>query len=286
MTSTPVSLDESLSGSWIDINSASQIPSPTLDNASEFPRQRLSMTKSVQNLGLLPFQVERFLQEAQRASNSSNDNFGVSITASQQNPELETVVSDDNSGIYESTESESGSIDHLDAQVFLDSLRQSRARDKNGGKSNNNGPETLSADSYDDCSGCSNRRLVKSLDCSIDQLSDSLSFLSRASKQHRSNVSGANDTTSLQDFDWLWDWTDQPEYFSGQEWKINTSKQEYLMKQRQFYYNRFPSNHDFSSEPDPFSGGDFMSLLFLTNMLSIIIGAGLTYSLLVRRSTV
>lgn len=285
MTSTPVSLDESLSGSWIDINSASQIPSPTIDNSPEFPRQHISMTKSVQNIGLLPFQVERFLQEAQRAGNT-NDNSGFS-RAGQQANDFDHALDDNNSGIYESTESESGSIDHIDGKAILDSLRQFQRIQNQRKESNNNGPDFLPNELHDDCSNYSNIRLVKSFDCSIDQLSDSLSMLSRASK-HRPRSTGANDTTSLQDFDWLWDWTDQPEYFSGQEWKVNAPRREYLIRQQQFYRDHLQDRHSHSDDPnsDPFSGGDFISLLFLTNMLSIIIGAGLTYSILARRSTV
>lgn len=110
-------------------------------------------------------------------------------------------------------------------------------------------------------------------DCIIDQLSESLSILSRASADNTLfNNQGAN----LEDLDWLWDWTAQPVYFTGQEWKGYSPKQEYLMRQRQLYE---------SHGTNAFSG-EVISLLFLTNILSILIGAGLTYSVMTRRTSI
>lgn len=103
-----------------------------------------------------------------------------------------------------------------------------------------------------------------------DQLSDSLSMFSRASAHAETT------NPEFQDSDWLWDWTAQPEYFSGQEWKVSARKKEYMMRQRQLYEEQ--NNNIISRE--------MLSLLFLTNFLSIIIGAGITYSMLMRRSNI
>lgn len=274
MTSTPLSIDESLSGSWIDINSISQIPSPTLEDSPEYMRQPFYMSKSVQNLGILPFQVERFLQETQRIDSSNI--LSQDIQRSQLNIDHE---GDDNSGIYMSSDSESEPADELDRRLRLSSSKKLK---RELGKEGNNNHDDSQL--YNDKVQNSNIKLTKSFDRSLDQLSDSLSFLSKASFQKDATKLGRNvtDTTSLQDFDWLWDWTAQPEYFSGQEWKIRSPKQEHLMRQRQIYCESFKRNR---SDSESFSG-DFMSLLFLTNILSILIGAGLTYSILMRRPTV
>lgn len=294
MTSTPVSLDESLNGSWIDINSASQIHSPMDDDSPELLRPPYSLAESVQNLGLISFQVERFLQEAQRNQNNSSSNsqlnlhqssnatttgfggLGLNVGATQQPP-----CPDDNSGIYMS-DSEI-SVDGLDGKTLIDSLRRHNQQQQHyqqkkqiqmaSSRERNNRIDPHSMDNVD----LTNPRLSKSGDCLADQLSDSLSLLSRTSAF--GNRSNYEQQVNFQDFDWLWDWAPQPEYFTGQEWKVYAPKQDYLMRQRQLYCGDLDKNHAgslFSSE--------VMSLLFLTNILSIIIGAGLTYSILIRRS--
>lgn len=284
MTSTPVSLDESLNGSWIDINSASQIHSPMDDDSPELLRPPYSLAESVQNLGLISFQVERFLQEAQRNQNNSSSNsqqnlHQSSTTAGAGLATQQPPCADDISGIY--TSDSEISADGLDGKALISSLRkhhhqqqhyqqqqQQQQRQAAGLGEGNNPQKYLSTDDAN--------RFSKSGDCLADQLSDSLSLLSRASAfGHQPNFDQAN----IQDLDWLWDWTPQPEYFTGQEWKVYAPKQDYLMRQRQLYCGDLDKSHAgslFSSE--------VMSLLFLTNILSIIIGAGLTYSILMRRS--
>lgn len=293
MTSTPVSLDESLNGSWIDVNSASEIHSPIDDDSPELLRPPYSLAESVQNLGLISFQVERFLQEVQRNQNNSSSNSqlnlhqssnatttglcGLAAGASQQLP-----CPDDNSGIYMS-DSEI-SVDGLDGKALINSLRkhneqqqhyqQKRRMQTAVSRERNNQINPHSADNSD----LNNPKQTTSGDYLVEQLSDSVSLLSLASALgNRPNFE--HQASNFQDFDWLWDWTPQPEYFTGQEWKMYAPKQDYLMRQRQLYCGELDKNHAgslFSSE--------VMSLLFLTNILSIIIGAGLTYSVLMRRS--
>lgn len=271
MTSTPISLnDDSSSGSWIDINSASQIHSPLDDDGAEFITLA---TDSAQNAGLIPFQVQRFLQEAQRNQGSSGiSQQNVHHQSQNQQPTFIGIHEDNNSGIYLSDTDIS--VGGFDSKALIKSLRKHHQRSMN--ESNNNDPHSKSYN-LAFCSA-TGQRLCKSADGSFDQLSDSLSFLSRASAI--SDAVRLNQTKSLQEFDWLWDWTAEPEYFSGQEWKVYTPKQEYLMRQRQMYCatNKNPDDNLFS--------GEVVSLLFLTNILSIIIGAGLTYSILMRKYTV
>lgn len=295
MTSTPVSLDESLNGSWIDINSASQIHSPMDDDSPELLGPPYSLAESVQNLGLISFQVERFLQEAQRNQNNSSSNSQLNLHQStnatiscggggglQQQP----PCPDDISGIY--TSDSEISIDGLDGKTLINSLRrhnqqqqhyqQQKQMLKAGSKELNNQVNSRSFNSIDNVDS-TNPRLSKSGgDCLVDQLSDSLSLLSRTSAfGNRSNFE--QQASNFQDLDWLWDWTPQPEYFTGQEWKVYAPKQDYLMRQRQLYCGDLDKNH-----PGSLFSSEVMSLLFLTNILSIIIGAGLTYSILIRRS--
>jgi len=265
MTSTPVSLqDESLNGSWIDIHNESQIDMPGGNDSPEFLAAPRSMADSVQNLGLISFQVERFLQEAQR-----NRKLTTSQHSLQPTP---GTCGDDNSGIYSSDTDLS--IEASDTQAIIDSLRRLRQ-----GKFD----ETVNADHNSrsrhwTIDGMGLRLPAKGEDWqnNIDQLSDSLSLLSRASAAGEPPF---GESLELQDFDWLWDWTSQPEYFTGQEWKVHTPKQDYLMRQRQLYSSSHNQNGALFS-------GEVVSLLFLTNILSIIIGAGLTYSILMRRSAV
>lgn len=274
MTSTPVSLnDESLNGSWIDINSASQIHSPMSDDSPEFMAPSYSLAESVQNLGLISFQVERFLQEAQK-NNSSNTNANNNINAAQP------VIADNISDLYLS-DSDISAADGQFGQTFMNKLETEQQKQRfNSNSSNNNNINNNNILKHNNqlSSDVINQRLSKSGDCLFDQVSDSLSLLSRASVFGETALDQA---ASFQDFDWLWDWTAQPEYFAGQEWKVCAPKQDYLMRQRQLYCANLGNNPGYNC----FSG-DMMSLLFLTNILSIIIGAGLTYSILMRRSTV
>lgn len=276
MTSTPVSLhDESLNGSWIDINSASQIHSPVDDDSPERLRPPYSLAESVQSLGLLSFQVERFLQEAQKNQGSASG-VGGNQDGQQQPPQAQYQNVDNISDLCFS-DSDMSNEDAQAGKTMMASL-QSRLQSQYN-----------SRNAHD-----SSQRMSKSGgDCFVDQLSDSLSYLSRASlfgdtANLRSSASqGALDrANNFQDFDWLWDWTAQPEYFTGQEWKVSPPKQEFLMKQRQLYSGVSGSSSLASRHDDGryFPSGHIMSLLFLTNILSIIIGAGITYSILVRRS--
>lgn len=73
-----------------------------------------------------------------------------------------------------------------------------------------------------------------------------------------SQTAAARQQQQQQPIEWIWDWTAQPEYFSGQEWKACESKHE---------------------------RGDFMSLLLMTNIVSIVIGAGITAALMRRSNT-
>lgn len=281
MTSTPVSLnDESLNDSWIDINSASQIHSPMDDESPEFMRPPHSLAESVQNLGLISFQVERFLQEAQRNQGGS----GGSATTNPNAPQisgssqglLNPTAMDDNSGVYSSDTDVS--VDGFDFRALITKRLQQQVKE---GACNNESEANLLRKKGLLGGGQSeaNQRMSKSRDCLVDQLSDSLSMLSRASA-----MGGEKSAASLQDFDWLWDWTAQPEYFAGQEWKNSgslASKQDYLMRQRQLYCSDLNKSH----HDGTLFSGEVISLLFLTNILSIIIGAGLTYSMLMRRSS-
>lgn len=281
MTSTPVSLnDESLNGSWIDINSASQIHSPMDTDSPEFLNPPYSLAESAQSLGIISFQVERFLQEAQRNQNSSN-----SLQNLQQNATTSGGI-DDNSGIYLS-DSDLNSDTGPDGIAMMNNLRkyqQHKKRTLSNNESNNNinnndpqrirTPPTVKRGSLEfSINGDAGQ---------LDQLSDSLSLLSRASAlDDQSMTGGILDRTAedFQDFEWLWDWTAQPEYFS-KEWKLYTSKQDYLTRQRQLYC----ANLNNRSYGGTLFSGEVISLLFLTNILSIIIGAGLTYSILMRKS--
>lgn len=276
MTSSPGSLnDESLNGSWIDINSASQIHSPMDNDSSEFlmppfPSTSGEQTETMhQNLGLISFQVERFLQEAQRNQTPSQDGLSVS----QQNVMMSNV-NDDNSGVYMSDTD--ASLDDLGSRALINSLKINQEYDKEQMKikqqcdaSNNNINSNDLLKKFQLHNQPTSKLSKSNGDYLIDQLSDSLSILSRASAQF-------DHQTNFEDLDWLWDWTSQPEYFAGQEWKVYAPKQDYLMKQRQLYNSQ--GNNIFS--------GQVLSLLFLTNVLSIIIGAGLTYSIMMRRPSV
>lgn len=279
MTSTPVSLnDESLNGSWIDINSASQIHSPMDTDSPEFLGPPYSLAESVQSLGIISFQVERFLQEAQRNQNSSN-----SLQNLQQNAATAGGI-DDNSGIYVS-DSELDSDTGPDGIAMMNNLRKYQQQKKqiisnneSNNNINNNDPHRIRTPPNEDSMKFSRVGDPGQL----DQLSDSLSLLSRASAiDNRSTTGGILDRAEdFRDFDWLWDWTAQPEYFTGKEWKVYAPKQDYLMRQRQLYC----ANLNDRSHGATLFSGEVISLLFLTNILSIIIGAGLTYSILMRKS--
>ena len=292
MPSTTVSLnDESLNGSWIDINSASQIPSPMdNNNQPDFLRPVCSTTESVQNLGLISFQVERFLQEAQRNQiNLSQQNLPQQQQQQQHQQHPQQLPpnpnGDNNSGIYMSDSDLS--LDDLDSKALIESLRRHHEQQKqqqqqqqlpNNSESNNiNDPHSEFYHSLGLAQG-----MPKVGDCLIDQLSDSLSLLSRASAQPGEQSCfnyNQGRAAGCEDFDWLWDWTDQPQYFAGQEWKVHTPKQEYLMRQRQLYCAN-------KTNADTLFSGEVISLFVLTNILSILIGAGLTYGILTRRSSV
>uniref|UniRef100_A0A6G1SDL8 Uncharacterized protein n=1 Tax=Aceria tosichella TaxID=561515 RepID=A0A6G1SDL8_9ACAR len=293
MTSTPVSLnDESLNGSWIDINSASQIHSPLGEDSPELLRPALSLAESVQNLGIISFQVERFLQEAQRSGTSNTNN----MSQSQQQPpptqdgqQQQQYPNIDNISDICLSDSDLSAAEELQSsKALLDNLRRHHARRHHHDQtSNNTDNNSQSLPDYQRA-----QRSPKSGDLLVDQLSDSLSILSRDSMFNetclRASAAGLNiDQTgaTVTDFDWLWDWTSQPEYFTGQEWKVSASKQDYLLKQKQLYCASLASNNS-QHGPERYYSGDMMSLLFLTNILSIIIGAGLTYSILMRRSNI
>lgn len=268
MTSTPVSLNESLNGSWIDINSASQIHSPIDNDSPEHLRPPYSLAESVQSLGLLSFQVERFLQEAQKSQGGA----GASNQDGQQQQPYHNV---DNISDLCFSDSDVSADCIRTSKPMMDSLREYH-------NSSQHQHQYHPSNTHNEGS----RRISKNGDCFVDQLSDSLSLLSRASLFGEAGLrSSASQNTldqanSFEDFDWLWDWTAQPEYFTGQEWKVSPPKQEHMMRQRQLYSgSRFSNKHD-----EKLFSGEIMSLLFLTNILSIIIGAGITYSILMRRS--
>lgn len=250
--------DESLEGSWVDIHSATQIHSPidNIDSPEPAIRSPYSMVESVQSLGLISFQVERFLQEAQRNQQNSNSQLNLSQTNNN------SPVGEDSLSLAYLSDTDDG-FDHKAFAHALKVHRQNQNTESNNNDLNYNKPSSQSL---------LNRKVSKSGDCLVDQLSDSLSLLSRASGIGESN---------FQELDWLWDWTAQPEYFTGQEWKVYAPKQEYLMRQRQLYCSDL--NRD--AEGKPFST-DMASLLFLTNVFSIVIGAGLTYSILARKNGV
>lgn len=295
MTSTPVSLnDESLNGSWIDINSASQIHSPLSEDSPEFTGPSYSLAESVQSLGLISFQVERFLQEAQRtgASNASNmsQSYSQPPPDNQQQQQNQYQNIDNISDICLSDSDLSAAEELQSSKALLDNLRRHHARRHQSNQPSNiidNSPFSLQDNQLLSSEFQPAQRLSKSGECLFDQLSDSLSILSRDSMFNenclRANASVNLDKTgTAADFDWLWDWTAQPEYFTGQEWKVNTPKQDYLLKRKQSYCASMASKDQHHT--DRYYSSDMMSLLFLTNILSIIIGAGLTYSILMRRS--
>lgn len=267
MTSTPVSLnDESLNGSWIDINSASQIHSPVDDDSPERLRPPYSFAESIQSLGLLSFQVERFLQEAQKNQDSSGGQ------GEQQQSRYQNI---DNISDLCFSDSDTSVDGAQEGKVMMDTLRE-----------HNNGSRSQSLYLSGNTNNDSTHGLTKRGGDFVDQLSDSLSFLSRASLFGETDLRSSASPNHLNQtgdfhFDWLWDWTAQPEYFTGQEWKVSAPKQEYLMRQRQLYGGSSLASRQ--NDGRLFSG-QIMSLLFLTNILSIIIGAGLTYSILMRRS--
>ena len=277
MTSTPVSLnDESLNGSWIDINSASQIHSPMGDDSPEYLRPPHSLAESVQNLGMISFQVERFLQEAQK-KNYSDNNSGNNNNGGQQQ------IVDNISDMYLSDSDLSTDGIHGDKSVFDHMKKHNKQlwQTKDLNDTNDNILKCVTPDAFSE-------RLSKRGESLLDQVSDSLSILSRASFMAETGNCLPFDIDSTevqyQDLDWLWDWTTQPEYFTGKEWKIQTSKQrELFMKHQSSFCSDFSGNHDANGKYIP---GEMVSLLFLTNVLSIIIGAGLTYSVLMRRSTI
>lgn len=278
MTSTPVSLnDESLNGSWIDINSASQIHSPVDDEAPERLRPPYSLAESVQSLGLLSFQVERFLQEAQKNQVGASGSGTQDGQQQQQQSQQQFYRNVDNISDLCFSDSDMSAEGVQSGKAMMESLREhNNSRSKSQRKYNSS--NTNNDDS---------RRMSKSGDCFVDQLSDSLSFLSRASLFGEAGLCSSasqntlDQTNTLQDFDWLWDWTAQPEYFTGQEWKVSPPKQEFLLKQKQLYGGAADLANRHNGK---FFSGHIMSLLFLTNILSIIIGAGITYSILMRRS--
>lgn len=294
MTSTPVSLnDESLNGSWIDINSASQIHSPMDDDSPEFTRPPHSLAGSAQNLGLISFQVERYLQEAQKNTNTQQQDGGQQ-QQQQQYPNIDNIsdICLSDSDLSTTEELAQGS------KALLDNLRRHHNRTKNqqhninsSNSNDNNSTSMLDFDMSADNMQQS-QRLFKIGDCLVDQLSDSLSILSRASMLYETGIktgtSGSDQNATannqFQDFEWLWDWTAQPEFFTGQEWKVCAPKQDYLLRQKQIYCASLPRGVNGGHER--YYSGDIMSLLFLTNILSIIIGAGITYSMLMRRSNI
>lgn len=301
MTSTPVSLnDESLNGSWIDINSASQIHSPLGEDSPELTGPEVSLAESVQNLNIISFQVERFLQEAQR-SGTSNTN---TMSQSQQQPppsqdgqqqQQQQYPNIDNISDICLSDSDLSAAEELQSsKALLDNLRRHHARRHHHQQQQNLDQASNNTDIYSQSSPDYQRarRSSKSGDYLVDQLSDSLSILSRDSMFNetclRASAAGLNldQTGAVTDFDWLWDWTSQPEYFTGQEWKVNASKQDLLLKQKQLYCASLAQSNNNQHNPERYYSGDMMSLLFLTNILSIIIGAGLTYSILMRRSNI
>lgn len=271
MTSTPVSLnDESLNGSWIDINSASQIHSPMDDDSPEFLRPPYSLAESVQNLGLISFQVERFLQETQRNNSQSNltttTNNGSQQQTSSNNQQQQ--IADNISDMYLSDSDLSTDRLPSNNKPFVDSLRKHNQSQQQYNPSNNNNNIDMASFlqfNHQVSPGDLSQKPPKSGDCLLDTFSDSLSLLSRASLFAETNLDQA--ARELQEFNWLWDWTAQPEYFSGQEWKMTNPKQSYLIQQ---------SEHDESAR--------FITMLLFTNIISVLIGSGLTYMMIMRRS--
>jgi hypothetical protein len=304
MTSTPVSLnDESLNGSWIDINSASQIHSPLGEDSPELIRPALSLAESVQNLGIISFQVERFLQEAQKSGANSSNTMSQSYSQQSQDGQQQQLLQqqqqqqqqqypniDNISDICLSDSDLSAAEELQSTKAVLDNLRRQHHARRHHQNHSSNITDNISQSLMDNQMSPDyqrTQRFSKSRDCLVDQLSDSLSILSRDSLFNeqclRASASmNLDETGTVTDFDWLWDWTSQPEYFTGQEWKVSAPKQDYLLKQKQLYCASLASDN----HPERYYSGDMMSLLFLTNILSIIIGAGLTYSILMRRSNI
>lgn len=240
-----------------------------MDNDSpEYLRPPHSVAESVQNLGIISFQVERFLQEAHKLNNNDSN-----IDTNNVNNDGQMQIVDNISDMYLSDSEQS--TDGLQGnKSLIDNLRKHhRKYQYNYSDKNDNFMNQMSAELIGD-------RLSKSGECLFDQVSDSLSILSRASLMA--------DTVQQQqqqhfDLDWFWGWTSKPEYFTGQEWKVCPPKQqELMMKPRSSYCPNSDQEHGNTKN---FSG-DMVSLLVLTNILSIIIGAGLTYSVLMRRSNV
>lgn len=274
MTSTPVSLnDGSLEGSWVDIRCATlnqakapnENPSPESLDCRASP---YSMVESMHNLGRVSFQVQRFLQESQRSAAN------IATSSSQADICRLNNMNDDTQSLVYLSDSE-GSQDGFDRKALYESLKLHNGA---GAMDGNIDHQTINMNDLQYNKNQTNnlpfpqqRKSSKIGDCLADQLSDSLSLLSRASGGVIPKES------NFEELDWIWDWTAQPEYFTGQEWKVYAPKQEYLMRQRQLYKN---------PEGESTYSTDVASLLVLTNVLSIIIGAGLTYGILVRKNGV
>lgn len=299
MTSTPVSLkDGSLEGSWVDIRcatitqtSANPTNEYTIPDNSDQCRSSPYCMIGNNNTGRVSFQVQRFLQESQRATDTNN----LGTSSSQTNISQLNIANDDSQSlVYLSDDSDELSRDGFDSKALFESLKAHNTScsmsvqfmDSNTIIQNNPEATTTRATTLNTndlqqynkqlinnnpINAQQQKSVFRNADYTPDQLSDSLSLLSRAS----GGVIGAGES-DFQELDWLWDWTAQPEYFTGQEWKVYVPKQEYLLRQRQLYRN----NDEHSI------GKDMASLLVLTNVLSIIIGAGLTYGILARKNGV
>lgn len=326
MTSKPVSLnDDSLEGSWVDIRGVPSQCNASSESLGDYRSSPYSMVESTQNLGMLSYQVQRFLQDSQRTiahipSSRSQQNLTQSNGNNiQSNEDIQSLV-------YLS-DTDNGSLDGYESRVMMNNLRDltintsinesnihhrtntttttainetnesstairttTTNADDNldlhmANKQQQQPPpptQTTSGDQqqhhyhnqqqiFHNQNSCRYSCSKGNMDFIPDQLSDTLSLLSRAS------AGGLANDSSFQDLDWMWDWTAQPEYFSGQEWKVYAPKQEYLMRQRQLYKNS--GNHNDMTD-------DVASLLVLTNVLSVIIGAGLTYGILARKNGV
>lgn len=72
-----IDLCYNMTGSWVDVNSPSQIHSPINSESSKYQRPPYSLAESVQHLGVISYQVEKLLQqqnELDRLSQGSHTN--------------------------------------------------------------------------------------------------------------------------------------------------------------------------------------------------------------------
>lgn len=264
MTSTPVSIIESTNESWIELSDSQSpvfVDNITTNELLSKSSDQISLEESIRNLGIASFQVERYLEDDPRQQHEqSRDQPSTSNEQSKQIKFASNIINATlaNDSFYNLNSSNSD-ISLLDQQeIMLNTL-----------KSHYNQRNKATPDCLPKSQLCPKSSQADILDC----LSDSISLLDRLSEiecQVQENP---------KNLDWFWDWTNQPEYFCGYEWKIYAPKHEYLSQQRQLV------RETMDRRAGVYFTRDIISLLLLTNILSIVIGAGLTYGIVVNRST-